>query len=343
MKKVILFGTSGGLKETLNMLDLRKIKILKYIDSDETKHGKILNGIEIACPSEVRNIEFDFIIITSRVFYVQMYARLLELEVDSNKIILLPQSNRAYPKKLIEEHYINYQKELMVFKDELVERNSQFGIITLNKEITSKEINFYDYPDYLLKGPDYVRSSTAELIARLIKDRDITGAVAELGVYKGDFTKLLSNLFPKRELVLFDTFKGFNENDVKFEARENFSNAEVGRFGDTNEELVLGKILDPQRVSLVKGFFPDSTKDIKDRAYSFVSIDVDLYKPTIEGLKYFYKSLSPGGYILVHDYNVDYYAGVKKAVDDFITESDACIVPICDYNGSVVIAKSINS
>ncbi|MEI3169120.1 MAG: TylF/MycF/NovP-related O-methyltransferase [Lachnospiraceae bacterium] len=54
-------------------------------------------------------------------------------------------------------------------------------------------------------------------MANRIKEQDIPGSIAELGVYRGDIAWQLNALFPERELLLFDTFQGFDAKDVKTE------------------------------------------------------------------------------------------------------------------------------
>ena len=56
----------------------------------------------------------------------------------------------------------------------------------------------------------------AELAERV---EAVSGAVAELGVYKGDTAVLLNGLFPHRELYLFDTFEGFHEREIAGEVQ----------------------------------------------------------------------------------------------------------------------------
>ena len=70
-----------------------------------------------------------------------------------------------------------------------------------------------------------------------------------------------------------------------------------------------------------------------------VSLDVDLYDPTLAGLRWFYPRLNAGGYIFVHDYNNVRYLGVKRAVDTFLKEERACCFPLPDFAGSVIIAR----
>jgi O-methyltransferase len=44
-------------------------------------------------------------------------------------------------------------------------------------------------------------------------------------------------------------------------------------------------------------------------------IDADMYESTTEALRFLYKRVSPGGYVIVDDYGG--IAACKKAVDDF--------------------------
>lgn len=183
----------------------------------------------------------------------------------------------------------------------------------------------------------YIRISTLELVAEEIYTRKVQGAVAELGVYKGDFAKCIHEAFPDRVLYLFDTFEGFSSKDVVIENKNNFSTG-TQNFADTNIELVLGKMKNRNNCIVKKGYFPDSIDGLEE-AFAFVSIDTDLYKPIYDGLQYFYPRLSKGGYIFVHDYNNSYYKGAKQAVMEYCNEMGINFVPISDAWGSVVIAK----
>jgi O-methyltransferase len=112
----------------------------------------------------------------------------------------------------------------------------------------------------------------------------------------------------------------------------------VGDFVNTSVELVLKKMPHVDKVQIVRGYFPDSLGDLDD-TFAFVSLDVDLYQPTIAGLEWFYDRLSKGGYIFVHDYNNRRYLGVRSAVDEFVKARGACAVPLPDFAGSMIITK----
>ncbi len=184
---------------------------------------------------------------------------------------------------------------------------------------------------------DYVRNSSLELVAHEIHERNIQGAAAELGVYRGDFAKIINELFPDRRLYLFDTFEGFDGKDVGIDRESRYSD-EVQDFSGTSVETVLEKIPHPANCLIKKGYFPESAEGVDDE-FAFVSIDADLYKPIFEGLRFFYPKLVKGGYIFVHDYNNDEYQGAKAAVRRYCSENGVGYFPLTDACGSVVITK----
>jgi O-methyltransferase len=57
---------------------------------------------------------------------------------------------------------------------------------------------------------DYVRLAALELCASEIAEKSLVGAVAEVGVYRGEFASYLDAVFADRTLYLFDTFEGFD-------------------------------------------------------------------------------------------------------------------------------------
>ncbi len=183
-----------------------------------------------------------------------------------------------------------------------------------------------------------LRVSAARLIANEINGRNVQGAVAELGVYQGEFAALISELYPDRRLYLFDTFEGFDERDLEKESRENLSFARTGDFCDTSVEAVRGRLPFPERAVFQKGYFPDSVEGVEEH-FAFVSLDADLYQPIYEGLRYFYPRMNRGGYILIHDYNSLQFRGAGNAVKQYCSENDLFIVPLSDVHGSAVLIK----
>jgi len=224
-------------------------------------------------------------------------------------------------------------------------------------KFTAKGINFLfgkllfrnhvfvsDSLEYLKRGRiidrnyfDYIRLATLELVSHEIKTKKLDGSVAELGVYKGRFAKYINHYFPERKLYLIDTFEGFDKRDVDSETAKNFSTGEQD-FSETSIEAVLKLMPYPQSCEPVKGFFPESAKNIDDR-FVFVSLDTDLYEPIYNGLQFFYPKLVSGGYIFIHDFNNDAYKGARQAVERFCKEQNIGYLPIPDLGGSAIISK----
>ena len=184
---------------------------------------------------------------------------------------------------------------------------------------------------------DYIRLATLELVSHEIVRKNLEGSVAELGVYKGKFARYLNQYFPDRTLYLFDTFEGFDNRDIVLEKQKHFSPADQD-FSDTSVEAVLQLMPFPQKCKPIKGFFPQSAKDIEDR-FVFVSLDTDLYEPIYNGLQFFYPRLVKGGYIFVHDFNNDVYKGTREAVEKFCLEQKINFLPLPDLGGTVIIMK----
>ncbi|TCT14025.1 macrocin-O-methyltransferase TylF [Natranaerovirga pectinivora] len=338
-EKIIIFGTGEGSKKVLEIIDLDKVEILAFVDNDINKQGNKYNEVEIVNPEAIHSLSYDYIIIAS-MFYEEILEQLLNMKIDKNKIVRLIKKKEKSAKQLIKEVYNKNAVYSLVVKDEYLSYYyKEYGICDMYLLNNDRNKQLYKYPDYLLNGIDYVRLSTVDLMAREIKEKEIAGAIAELGVYKGDFTRLINDYFPERKLYLFDTFEGFSKEDVNVEEENELSKAKVGHLGDTNVELVLRKLLHKDNVIIKKGYFPESVYDLEEKVYAFVSIDVDLFKPTYEGILYFYKKLAKGGYILVHDYNHPDYTGVKKAVKQACKELGINYIPLSDYFGSVVISK----
>lgn len=190
--------------------------------------------------------------------------------------------------------------------------------------------------EYVFSG-DYVRYSSLELVAQEINEKSIKGNVAELGVFRGEFAQHINEAFPDRKLYLFDTFEGFNNKDLKTENKNKYTK-KVDDFSNTGVELVLEKMKHRKNVVIKKGYFPDTATGVND-TFAFVSIDADLYEPIYSGLKFFYPRLAKGGYIFIHDYNNNNYAGAKVALRRFCKENKVPYFPLSDAAGSCVIIK----
>ena len=185
---------------------------------------------------------------------------------------------------------------------------------------------------------DKVRFYNFWLQIERIKRENIIGDFAELGVHKGKSAKAIYNMDPERKLHLFDTFEGFSNKDLENEPVQNRV-IDAKMFKDTSLKKVRSYINGSDRVIYYPGVFPDTTKDLEHLTFAFVNIDADLYSPTLSALHFFYPRLSPGGVLIVHDYNHN-WDGVKKAINEFAPSIKENLIEIPDIHGSVMIIKN---
>ncbi len=109
--------------------------------------------------------------------------------------------------------------------------------------------------------------------------------------------------------------------DIKYEKKSNLSEAQIGDYDFTSEDIVIKKMKFPQNCVIRKGFFPDSANGI-DEKFCFVNLDMDLYRPTLMGLLWFKDKMVKSGCILVHDYFTDNFTGVRLAVEEFLSQNE---------------------
>lgn len=162
----------------------------------------------------------------------------------------------------------------------------------------------------------------------------------------------------EEKLYLFDTFEGFRVEEAKKEIEKgNCSQAFVDIFKDTSVDVVLNKMMYKENVIIKKGYFPESLDGLEEE-FVFVSIDVDLEDSIYNSLVYFYLRLVKGGYLFIHEYNLDpipfsllvnasdggmlfNLQGVRKAVQRYEKDYNIqlCKVPLVDDNGTLVVTK----
>ena len=175
---------------------------------------------------------------------------------------------------------------------------------------------------------DPVRFTVLAAAIQRLNDSRVPGCFAEVGVWRGDTSRILRACAPDRRLLLFDSFEGFPDAD------------QDTRFKDTSVDFVLDKVGRSPLVQAVQGYIPGTFGPFTNEQFALVVLDVDKYQPTKDGLEFFYPRLSPGGYIFFHDYNSpESDWGVKRAVDEFMKDRPDSLIDIPDQWGSLALCK----
>jgi len=320
--RVLLFGTGSGLSDLLSLLP-EEVEIVGLCDNNPLKHGKLISGHRVYSPSAIGQLEFDFVVVTARAGEA-IRSQLLDLGLKRPQILLF---------------YSNFDSSLrtMVNQDmEALNQHLRLGLHPLS--LCTMQLWPNGKPGMMPSEDDFCRMMSLQLAAERIVVKNVPGVIAEVGVYRGEFAAVLNQLFSDRELYLFDTFEGFSGNDLLDGEEGKHSQAAVGDFEDTNVDLVMSRMPHPEKVIVRKGYFPATTEKLEEH-FALVSLDVDLYKPTLAGLEYFYPRLSAGGCIFIHDYNNSRYNGVRKAVDEYTEANGIPFVQLSDFAGTAVLPK----
>ena len=148
---------------------------------------------------------------------------------------------------------------------------------------------------------------------------EIPGCIAEVGVYKGGSAMILSQDL-ERHLHLFDTFEGLPQSKI---VEQDLVKADW--LSDVGDAALLRTLENMKHVNVHKGVFPETAAHLSCEQFSLIHLDADIYQTTLDGLKYFWPRLSPGGQIIIHDFNNQGCPGVKRATLEF------SVTPMIEY------------
>lgn len=350
--KVLIWGTGENARKYLKEKEVGAKDIIGFIESNpkSSEFQCEWGGYKVYAPVDIKKMEYDFILVCvwNEKNVNEIASTCVYLDIMDSRIVFM---RNIRGRTLSVDDYIYYNeyqdnkkiKEVFpIFGNKFIEPiNADTKVFSArtNEDILNNSLlqtpDFHDYTS------DYFRYRTFEFVAEQIKNRGIEGDVAEVGVARGTFSKLINAVFHDRNLYMFDTFDSFDrqewENDISTASKnEGFYNLYKG----INVEDVI-KIMPHKKKCIVKkGLFPNTTAGLENNTYAFVSIDVDLEKSIYNALDYFYPRLNQGGFIFVHDYRCWDLEGVKRAVQRYEKEHGRFYkVPIADRGGTLIIMK----
>ena len=172
------------------------------------------------------------------------------------------------------------------------------------------------------------RMDNIETCVRRALEGNVPGDLIETGVWRGGATIFMRGLlgaFGVRDRTVYvaDSFQGVPAPDAdRYPADEGMPlhlwsplavsadevRANFARFG----------LLDDQ-VEFVEGWFRDTLPRLRGHQWAVVRLDGDLYESTTNALDNLYDGLSPGGWLIVDDYEI---VACRRAVNDFRERND---------------------
>ncbi|MCB0935905.1 MAG: TylF/MycF family methyltransferase [Mycobacterium sp.] len=172
------------------------------------------------------------------------------------------------------------------------------------------------------------RLTSLQHCVETVLQEDVPGDLVECGVWRGGASILMRAVLAaygdeKRNVWLCDSFEGVPPPD-----EENYEADKLPRFNlglhhaapilAVTQDQVKANferygLLDDQ-VRFIPGWFKDTLHKAPIEQISVLRLDGDLYESTIQALEPLYPKLSPGGFCIIDDYNLE---GCRKAVADY--------------------------
>lgn len=330
--RIIIAGT-GGIAEEFEKYVCDNVIIVGYVETNPQK--ATYNKKNVYRYSDLPKVNFDLIVVAN-IYSEEIKIEISKNYIDSKKVIYL----RPWTKIGYEEgkELFNWGELEAIAPRYIEEKLNGINRYFIANKMWLDDIKGTVLERYKVQQRDYFRYRTFELIADQIAP--LSGNVAEVGVFQGEFAQIINEKFSNRKFYLFDTFESFDKNEFSKEyemgnCKEDFDKV----FTYTSVQKVLNRMPYPEQCIVRKGLFPTTAEGI-DEKFVFASIDVDFEKSIYECIKWFYPRMVEGGVIFIHDYNNKQLFGVKKAVEQFEKENgNMNKIPIGDWGGTLIILK----
>ena len=156
----------------------------------------------------------------------------------------------------------------------------------------------------------------------------VPGDLIETGVWRGGATIFMRGILKAygvtdRRVWVADSFAGLPKADfTNYPREEPYEFHKMSQLAVSLEEVQRNferyGLLDDQ-VRFLKGWFKDTLPAAPIDQLAVMRLDGDLYESTMDGLVHLYPKLSPGGFVIVDDYNG--VSSCNDAVHDFRREA----------------------
>ena len=166
--------------------------------------------------------------------------------------------------------------------------------------------------------------------------RKMAGSLAECGCYEGASAYFLAKENPDAEIHLFDSFEGLST--PSSDDASHISDNPEWRQGDLRaDDYKIKKLLHAYpNVTIHKGWIPEVLEPTHNLQFRLVHIDVDLFQPTLDSLRFFYSRMTPGGVIVLDDYGFTNCPGAFKAANEFMADKSEYILHLPTGQGVII-------
>lgn len=159
----------------------------------------------------------------------------------------------------------------------------------------------------------------------------LEGDFVECGVNTGIFSLAICNYLDfnslDKQFFLFDTFCGIPEAQMLESELVDRLESNEAIYKECFEECRENFSLYP-RVQLVRGMVPDSLSTVEIEKVSYLSIDMNIAKPELAAMEYFWDKLVTGAVVVFDDYGFSHFSEQKVALDGFASKKGVKIATL---------------
>lgn len=214
-------------------------------------------------------------------------------------------------------------------------------------EIYKSHLIWFDDPEYLAadalvreKRITGIPSDRCYVLLEFSRQvRNVPGDIAECGVRYGKSTMFIltgAGAESTKSVHIFDSFEGLSEPAAEDQNPGGKTVWESGELAVSQDTVRANLDRFADRLTLYKGWIPERFRDVDDRQFSFVHVDVDLYQPTLDSAAFFYPRLQRGGVMVCDDYGSGYCPGAKRAFDEFFADKTERVIALPTGQGIVI-------
>jgi hypothetical protein len=184
-------------------------------------------------------------------------------------------------------------------------------------------LSVWDLPPWAMTMIGSLRMDNIESCIRKVLDDGVPGDLIEAGVWRGGASIFMRGVLrafgvTDRKVYVADSFQGVPAPDLERYPADDGLELHLWPGLAVGVDEVMANfdrygLLDDQ-VEFVQGWFRDTLPALKGHRWAIIRLDGDLYESTTDSLENLYDGLSPGGALIVDDYEIP---ACRQAVSDF--------------------------
>jgi O-methyltransferase len=246
--------------------------------------------------------------------------------VSSARQLLAKLTNRASPKPLPRGWYPGFRDGLATLHRPPLLDDKPFtdAVEHICSFKCFGEGGFLDYPVFRL----YVVWQLVQASGRA------HGDLVEFGTFRGGNAHVILSaqkaLGVTRRLFLYDTFSGIPDRDLSAEEK-----GLAGRYQQTSVESVNALLGHDPLVCLRPGVIPDTLTTDGPSRISFMHVDLNVAKPTLDALKWAFPRWEKGGICVLDDYLWSGYEDQRRVLVEFFSSRALVILALPTGQGIV--------